>query len=276
MNRWRIALMALWIFGIQAMAIQVVCGQTATEEESKAEPVDPAGTWKWDYELNDNTAEFKLKLAWDGKELTGKYTGFDRTTDIEDGKFEKDHREFNGQEFTVNFDGKVKPDDITGTVSVDFGGDEPREFDWNAKRVVEIDDVVGTWDLRVETPNGVVEPHLTITADDDELRGKSVSDAFGELEAKNVQLKNNTLTWEISVVNNGLEFKVKYSGKPRGNTMEGSNEFTVGGNAGTMKFTGKRTPPEEKEKVQPADAAKPVEDGSTATEAADATPAIER
>jgi hypothetical protein len=99
---------------------------------------------------------------------------------------------------------------------------------------------------------------LTITADGEKLSGKSVSDAFGELEAKNVQLKDNILAWEVSVVNNGIEFKVKYSGKPRGDTIEGSNEFTVGENTGTMKFTGKRTPPEEKKSEQPEEEEKPA------------------
>jgi hypothetical protein len=117
---------------------------------------------------------------------------------------------------------------------------------------------------------------LIITAEGDELRGKSVSDAFGELEAKNIKLKDNTLTWEVSVVNNGVEFQVKYSGKPRGNTIQGSNEFSVGENTGTMEFTGKRTPPEEKEKARPADEAKAAAEGTTATEAVEATPADTR
>jgi hypothetical protein len=273
MYRSRLALSVLFVLVTQTMIVGLARGQTS-EEEKSSPPVDPAGTWVWDYTFNDNSAEFKLKLKWDDKKnLTGKYTAFDRTSDIQEVKFEKDQlsfvtkREFEDREFTVHFDGKVQPDDISGTVSFDFDGNGPREFDWNPKRVVETDDVVGTWALRVETPNGVVEPRLTITADGEKLSGKSVSDAFGELEAKNVQLKDNTLTWEISVVNNGLEFNVKYSGKPRGNTIEGSNEFTVGENTGTMKFTGTRTPPEEKKSEAPADNQKPA----NATESEDST-----
>jgi hypothetical protein len=263
-HRNRLAFLAVWVLAVQAALVGVTCAQT-TDDEKKTPPVDPAGTWKWEYTFNDNSAEFKLRLMWDDeKKLTGKYTAFDRTTDIQDVKFEKDQlsfvtkREFEDRKFTVNFNGKVQPDDITGTVSFDFDGNGPREFDWTPKRVVEVDDVVGTWELRVETPNGVVEPKLTVTADGDKLSGKSVSDTFGELEAKNVQLKDNTLTWEVSVVNNGIEFNIKYAGKPRGNTMEGSNEFTVGENTGTMKFTGKRTPPEEKEAEQRRDKEKPA------------------
>jgi hypothetical protein len=250
---------------------QTEVGTEAISEKKEAAPVDPTGTWKWEYDFNGNVVEFKLKLNWDGKKLTGKYTAFDNTTEIEESKLEKDQlsfvdkREFNGNEIVAEFDGKVKPDDIEGTVTVALG-DEPREFDWTPKRAVEIDDIVGTWDLRVETANGVVEPKLTITADGDKLSGKSVSPVFGELEAKNLQLKDNELSWEISGSNGGFDINVKYAGKPRGNTIEGTNKFSVGGgDSGTMKFTGKRTPPEEKEK--PAAAAKPT------TEATPAKPA---
>ncbi|HEX2477456.1 MAG TPA: hypothetical protein VHK01_22055, partial [Lacipirellulaceae bacterium] len=255
--------LAIWILALQAAFVGVGRAQT-NEDEKKTPPVDPAGTWNWEYTFNDNAAKFELKLKWDDEKLTGKYTAFENTTDIEDVKLEKDQlsfvtaREFQGNKFQVHFNGKVQPDEITGTVSINRDGNGLREFDWNAKRVVEIDDVIGTWQLRVETPNGAVEPRLTVTADGDKLSGKSVSDAFGELEAKNVKLKDNTLTWEVSVVNNGIEFNIKYAGKPRGNTMDGSNEFTVGENTGTMKFTGKRMPPEEKDEKQPADQGKPA------------------
>ena len=258
MNRRRIAFVALWMFGVQVALSQFACAQTETEEAKKSAPVDPAGTWKWTYERNGNTAEFKLKLDWDGKELTGKYTGFDRTTDIEKVKLEKDEisfttkREFQGREFIVEFDGKVKPDEINGTVKTDFGG-EPFEFDWNAKRAVEIDDVVGTWQLRVETAGGIVEPKLTITKDGDELKGTSESRLFGVVEAKNLKLEDNTLSWEVSGQNSDFTIHVKYVGKPRGNTIEGTNELSAGNNSGTMKFTGTRTPPDDAEKERAAE-----------------------
>jgi hypothetical protein len=258
MRRDRLAFLAIWILGVQAVLVGVACAQS-NDDEKTPPSVDPAGTWIWDYSINDNTAEFKLKLKWDDEtKLKGKYMAFDRTSDIEEVKFEKDQlsfvtkREFEDREFTVHFNGKVEADNITGTMSFDFDGNGPREFDWNPKRVVEVDEIVGTWELSVETPNGAVEPRLTINADGEKLSGKSVSNTFGELEAENVKLKDNTLTWEVSVVNNGIEFNIKYTGKPRGNTIEGSNEFSVGENTGTMKFTGKRTPPEKKEKEQPA------------------------
>jgi hypothetical protein len=275
MVRNRLLCSTLWMIGLHVALGDVANAQTAATTESTsiaaekkdAAPVDPTGTWKWDYSFNDTTSEFKLKLDWDGKKLGGKYTAFDRTTDIEDGKVDKDQvsfvvkREFNGQEFVVNFKGQTKPDEINGTIELVFD-EEPREFDWNAKRAVETDDVLGVWSLSVETPNGVLEPKLALTNVDDKLRGAYVSQ-FGEREPKNLTLKDNNLSWEISGDRDGTQFKVVYTGKPRGNTIEGNAEFDFDGNTGTIAFTGKRTPPKE-EKEKPASEAKP---------AAEATPA---
>jgi len=273
MCRSRLVLLVVGLLLLQKVLFGVACAQSETEVEKKSAPVDPAGTWKWQYGFNGNTADFTLKLTWDDKKLIGTYSGFNRTTEVEDVRLEKDQlslvtkREFNGNEFVVRLNGKVKPDDIAGTVNIDFGGDGPRDFDWNPKRVVEIDDVVGTWQLHVETPNGAVEPRLTITKDGDTLRGKSATDAFGELEAKNVTLKDNVLSWEVTGANSGFEFQVKYRGKPRGNSIEGTNEFNVGSNTGTMKFTGKRMPAEKKQKERPATEEKPAAEAAPATEA---------
>lgn len=241
------------------LSIAPLCLAIAEESDpAKTSPVDPTGTWRWERTFNDNTAEFELKLNWDGKQLTGKYSAFDNTSDIEQTKLEKDQmsflakREINGNQFEVKFDGQVKPDELAGKINVDFG-DGPQEFDWVAKRAVVPEDVLGTWNLQIETPNGLIEPRLTITKEGDELHGAYVS-PFGEREAKNVAVKDNTLTWEISGERDGANFKIVYTGKPRGNSIEGTNEFDFDGNTGTMEFTGKRTPPEEKEKTRSVEA----------------------
>jgi hypothetical protein len=244
------------------------------ETESKAKPADPTGTWKWERAFNDNNAEFTLKLNWNGKELTGKYSAFDNTSDIERAKLEKDQisfiaqREFNGNQFEVKFDGKVQDDSIIGTIAVDFGDGE-QEFDWEAKRTIGIDDVVGVWDISLETPDGAaITPRITITkADGDKLEGRSESD-FGEFELTNIAIKDNVVSWEISREQDDRSFKVVYKGKPRGNAIEGETEYDFDGNTGTMKFTGKRTPPDEK-KAKPAgeEQAKPDSADDTTTSA---------
>jgi hypothetical protein len=270
--------LTLSILGLQLAALSAARAQTETTGDTpnaaEATPADPTGTWKWEYTISDNDVEFQVKLNWDGKKLTGTYTAFDETTDIEEAKFQKDQlsfvtkRAFDGNEIVATFDGKVKPDNIEGTVAVEFGGNEPREFDWIAKRAVEIDDVLGVWDLKVETPNGLIEPKLTLTSDEDKLKGAYASQ-FGEREPKNLTLKDNKLSWEISGDREGVTFKVVYTGQPRGNSITGSAEFDFDGNVGTLEFTGKRTPPEE-EKEKPASEAKPAAEATPAAAATEA------
>jgi hypothetical protein len=232
----------------------------ATESDSdKAAPADPTGTWKWERKFNDNTAQFSLKLSWDGKRLRGKYSAFNQTSDIEEAKLQKDQisflakREFNGNRFDVKFNGKVEPDDLVGKITVDFGNG-PQDFDWDAKRAVEIDDIVGVWDLQLKSPDGTtIRPKLTITKSaDGKLQGHSESQV-GRFEARNMTLKDNVLTWEIAGDSAGGQIKIAYKGKPRGNTIAGENEFKFGGAKGTMKFTGKRTPPEDQKESQSPD-----------------------
>lgn len=253
-----IGFLTMSVFAAGAAADEVAAPTTAAK-------LDPSGSWKWEYNLNDNPAEFSLKLSWDGKQLTGKYTAFDNTTDIEDAKFEDNKisfsskREFHGNEFTVHFDGKVEANDIVGNVGVDFG-EGPRDFEWHAKRVADNSGVLGTWKLKLETPQGTIEPQLTITKEGDALKGHYVS-PFGEREATDLAFKDGELTWKIaSDDNDEFDFEVVYRGKPKGDKIAGKTEFDFGGNTGTMEFTGQRTPPDEKATAAKPAAAKPPEE----------------
>jgi hypothetical protein len=245
----------------------------STGDSATTSAPDPTGSWKWDYTFNDNKAEFTLKLNWDGKQLTGKYTAFDTTTDIDQAKLEKDdvsfvaHREFDGNKFDVYFTGKAEPDAIDGKVNVDFG-QGPQDFDWHAKRFVDANDVLGTWELRLETPTGVIEPKITITNDKDGLHGHYVS-PYGEREAKNIELKDGQLSWEISGERDGNQFKAVYRGKPQGDTIKGTDEFDFSGNSARIDFTGKRTPPEENKAAAAKPAVEPTPAAASDAKAAD-------
>ncbi len=249
----------------------------AADDKEATAPLDPTGSWKWEFETPDgNKMDFVLKLNWDGKQLDGKYTAFDNTTKVEQGKVDKDsvsfvvRPEFGGASFDVKFTGKVTKDEINGTINLDFGGGA-QEIPWTAKRFVDVDDVVGVWNLSIDAPNiGEIQSILTITKDDQGLHGKYKNDFF-DLDAKNVQIKDNHLQFEISSDNGDQGFSSKYQGTPRGNTMEGKSNFDFGGNTGEMKFTGKRQPPKEEKKKEDAArpaATRPADGRSDAKEAA--------
>ena len=59
-------------------------------------------------------------------------------------------------------------------MEVDFDGNL-RGFDWDAKRVVDGEDVVGTWQLKIETPNRVVEPTIQLLKNGETLKGNTAA-----------------------------------------------------------------------------------------------------
>jgi hypothetical protein len=229
----------------------------ATEQPSP--PADPSGSWKWDFASPDGSKlEFVLKLKWDGKKLTGKYTAFESTVEIQDAKLEKDalsfavRQDFGGFQSEVKFQGKTAKDELKGKVLVAFG-DQPQEIDWTAKRFLDVEDVVGVWDLETAGFDGnPFRSTLTITKDDKGLHAKTASD-FGDLEASKVEIKDNQLIYDMAPPAQGdFAFKIANKATPRGNVMEGVTQFDFNGQANEMKFTGKRQPPKEEAKPEAA------------------------
>ena len=219
--------------------------QTSTVRADKQ--ADPTGTWKWERKFGDNTVQFTLRLGLEGDKVSGSYASSRATSKIKHGKMDGDQlsfqveREFNDRKFTISFQGKVSEDAIKGKGKFSAGGNS-REFDWEAKRSVGLDDVVGTWKFRIETGNGnVLEPSVKFAK-----KGKALSGVYtsrrGDIEAKKVEIKDNQLTFEISGENDGNKWKVTYQGKPRGNSIKGTIDYDFGGNTGTVDFEGKRSP----------------------------------
>ena len=120
-----------------------------------AEHVDPSGTWRWEYEWQGETIKdsLRLNLADEGK-VIGTFHGRNATKPIENGKIEKDklsfefELEFNGVAVDLKFSGTIKQDDIDGNVILSANGEE-NEFPWNPKRSVQVEDVLGKWQLHM-------------------------------------------------------------------------------------------------------------------------------
>ena len=220
----------------------------------ETEKVDPSGTWKWERTINDNTRESVLRLKMDGDKVTGTYKGRREAMEIDDVKMDGDmlsfqyKRERGDFRFTANYQGKVSEDTIKGTI--EFSSDRgDGEFDWEAKRSTEVADVLGKWQFKVETQNGVREPSVTLTQEGDKIKGAYVS-RFGEREAKSISVKDNKLTFEISGENDGNQFKFVYTGKPRGDSIKGTVDYDVNGSTGSVDFMGKLTREKEKQEKE--------------------------
>lgn len=110
--------------------------------------VDPTGKWTWSRPGRDGgqARTTTLTLKMEGEKLTGKLStpgrqgGDPRETEIKMGKVTGNEisfvvtREFNGNEFTTKYTGKIEGDALKGTMAFERNG-EARTREWEAKRV---------------------------------------------------------------------------------------------------------------------------------------------
>ena len=121
--------------------------QARAADEKKA---DPNGTWTWSTPGRqggpDRTNTLTLKV--DGEKVTGKLSspgrggGPSTETEITDGKIKGDEisfsitRDFGGNSVTTKYTGKISGDTIKGKIQLpERGGQTPEPRDWEAKRV---------------------------------------------------------------------------------------------------------------------------------------------
>ena len=101
---------------------------------------DATGKWSWTSQIQGNDVKQTLELKQDGEKLTGTLTGRNnQKIEIKDGKVKGQElsfvvvRERDGQEFKINYKGKLEGDTIKGNITLNIQGqDQTRE--WVAKR----------------------------------------------------------------------------------------------------------------------------------------------
>jgi hypothetical protein len=206
---------------------------------------DPTGTWVWSREIEGETNRSVLKLTNKDGKLTGTYRRSGQTVPISNGKFEKSEvsfeaeGKFNEQKIHAKFHGKLSKNEINGNIDIVIE-DNSLPLPWTAKRGTDLDDVIGTWKLKLEGANGnPIESTLKLSAEGEKLKG-TYTGRFGEHPAQDLKLEGDQLSWKIDAERNGQKFKGVYKAKLEGNAIKGNLEFDLGGNTGTMVFTGER------------------------------------
>ncbi len=221
--------------------------EAAAKEKTAKKAVDPSGTWRWDYEMGGETVNAVLKLNYDGKKLTGTFKGHMDPVEIADGKVNQDQVSFGfkfereGREIEVTFEGQIKGDGVDGTIMWETA-DDSGDFDWSAKRSLKAEDVVGTWKLRIELPDGnVLMPQIKLNLDDKKkLSGEyQAGNPDWEFKVAEIAVKDNRLKFTVSGDINGNSLTAKYNVLPRGQKLAGDIEVDFGGQAGDLPVTGK-------------------------------------
>jgi hypothetical protein len=210
--------------------------------------IDPSGTWRREYDWNDARVEevIRLNQMADGK-IMGMLWYNDAALEIKDAKLKGRELSFSvsgdyqGNAWTTSYTGTMTGEEIKGTGVLQFSG-ESWDFDWTPLRSVQLNDLVGTWNIRIESEDGnVLEPTLKISKDGEAYRGDYKSMQGYDLDVKDLRVENNnTLRFTLAGESDGNPFKVDYQGRPYGGKISGSLEYDFGSYAGQSEFSGKR------------------------------------
>ena len=225
------------------------CGSIA----DAAKNVDPTGTWKWETEAGGSSIANKLTLVFKDDKLTGTYEGYGMELKLEDGKVKGKEISFqltakrDGKEALLEFQGKLSRDRIKGTIEIDFG--EPKTYDWVATRSVELEDVVGRWDIELSTEGGeAISATLKLKNNNGKLSG-TLKSRYGKAKLKKIRLRRGVMSFVVEYEEDDRKLTVVFKGKPRGNSMTGKVEYKQGDDSGFGEFTAKRAAEKPAEKT---------------------------
>ncbi len=226
----------------------LLCVPVPLMGQSKSKPVDPSGTWRWEYEFGGETMKdsVRLQLEKDGK-VVGTYHGrSEKPIEIEEGKWDGPQisfrfpMEFQGSKLQFKFSGKIVADELDGMVAIS-NGDGSQEFPWKPKRSVQSEDLIGEWSFRIETPDGeILEPVLTISKSGEKLVGKYVSKPNISAEIKEIKIVDNQMVFFLQTEVETTPIEATFRGRPFGQKIAGKIEYKIGGDSGEVEFSGKR------------------------------------
>lgn len=109
---------------------------------SAAQAGDPSGSWKWTVKTpTGDSVDVSLTLELKDGKLSGNYSSRLGPAPITDASFKDEIvafsvvREFDGNKFTIKYNGKLEGDTIKGSIDFPgFGGSDPTRMDWSATR----------------------------------------------------------------------------------------------------------------------------------------------
>ncbi len=230
---------------------------TATQDKPAAEAaptkpimrVDPSGTWRFEVEVDGQVTKhaLALQLGKDG-EVTGTYKPpYGDTAETKEGKIDGNQLkvdlvvDYQGESLPVKLSGTVKDDKIDGDILVTTPEGGELSFVWDAKRSVEIEDIVGTWELEIDAVDTILEPILEISLDGKNLKGTYKDPDQGlESVAEEIRIEENNLKFTIKGDFQGAPLIAKFSGRPYGAKVNGYIEYDIGGGqqVGEVSFEG--------------------------------------
>jgi opacity protein-like surface antigen len=237
---------------IAILATVQITSPVAAQDEpvvanKEAKAADPSGTWRLEYDWNETRVKeaFRLNLEKKGM-VVGTLLRNDTTFEIKKGRVKGNEISFSisgdyqGTEWTANYTAKINEDEMDGTVVLEANG-QSWNFPWQPKRSVKMEDVIGTWNIRIESSDGTVfEPTMKISKEGEEYKSTYTSMQGYELEVKDLHVEKNHLMFSVAAEWDGNSLNVDYDGRPYGDKINGTVKYDFSGNSGDLEFVAKR------------------------------------
>jgi hypothetical protein len=208
---------------------------------------DPSGTWRRQYDWNGTTVDEVLRLTLeDDGAVVGALWLNEAVYEAKNAKLQGDKLslsisgDYQGTAWSSRYTGTIAGDEIDGTVILEVG-DQSWDFPWAPRRGVQMDDVVGTWRIRIEPGDGnVLTPTMRISKEGGEYKGVYTSTQGDVLDVKDLRVEQNMLKFTVTAEYEGSAIKVDYQGRPLGDKISGSLDYDFAGSTGQTPFTAQR------------------------------------
>jgi hypothetical protein len=202
------------------------------------------GNWKWSITTqNGDTFESTAKLKQEGEKVTGTVNGRFGEAEVRDGSVKdgeikfKLKRERDGQEFVLNYSGKISGDSIKGKIEFERDGNTVSR-DWNAKR--DHGKIGGDWNAAVILPDGNrIEGTLTLKQEGDKVTGTVTRNDYKN-EILDGKLAGDEISFQVKRQRDGRTVTSKYKGKVSGDAIKGKVESDWSGDWQTLDWEAAR------------------------------------
>lgn len=203
------------------------------------------GNWKWSITTqNGDSFESTAKLKQEGEKVTGTINGRFGEAPVVEGSAKDDRiqlkvkRERDGQEFFINYAGKMSGDSIKGKIEFERDGNKISR-DWDAKRE-NAKGVAGKWNAAIILPDGNrIEGVLNLKHEGEKLTGTIVRND-NETKIQDAKFVADEISFVVKRDRDGRIVTSKYKGKVTGDAIKGKLESDWSGDWQTVDWEASR------------------------------------
>ncbi len=203
-------------------------GETKIEGQRSGRMPRVVGNWEMKYKIGDRdiTSTLVIKADKDGN-LAGEWKSEWGEHEISELKYERGSLSFKrkstmgDRQFESSFEGNIQREGLTGVFKSDRG-----EITVEGQKAGQ--DLIGTWNLDIDTEYGQMKQRLVVNPD--------MSGLYGAIPVEKIELKDNQVSFKIEMQFGDQKMEMSFSGTIKDQTITGETESDFG----TNKISGKK------------------------------------